>query len=178
MRAVGPRRDRSRSALDRHDRLEVERTLGLESPRLGQEVVERVDAAKARVGGRAPFSWLEPAQLRLDRRDRRGLRSQLPVERDGADEDARADVIERLAELGRHGRGQLLGVWQHAADRRPELVGRVHGSPQSRSRKSGPIARLLQGRRALSRATRMPYQARCAGCCSRCHRLSRERQPA
>ena len=42
-RAVGPRRDRSRSALDRHDRLEVQRTLGLERPGLGQEVVERVD---------------------------------------------------------------------------------------------------------------------------------------
>ena len=41
-RAVGPRRDRSRSALDRHDRLEVQRTAGLERLGLGQEG-ERAD---------------------------------------------------------------------------------------------------------------------------------------
>ena len=126
--AVGPRRDRSRSALDRHDRLEVERTLGLEGPGLGQEVVERVDGDETTWRPRA-LRRLEPAQLRLDRRGGRGLRSQLPVERDGADEDARTDIIERLAELGRHGRRQLLGVRQHAADRRPEVVGSVHDDP-------------------------------------------------
>ena len=120
-RAVGPRRDRSRSALDRHDRLEVQRTLGLERLRLGQKVGERVDLEETTSRPRS-FRGLEPAQLRLDRRGGRGLRSQLPVHRDRADEDARADIVERLAELGRHGRRQLLGAWQHAADRRPELV--------------------------------------------------------
>ena len=59
-RAVGPRRDRSRCALDRHDRLEVERTLGLEGPGLGQEVVERVGGDGTTWRPRA-FHRLEPA---------------------------------------------------------------------------------------------------------------------
>ena len=83
-----------------------------------------------RPDGRGPSTRLEPPQLGLDRGDRRGLRSQLPVERDGADEDARADIIERLAELGRHGQRHLLGVWQHAPDRRPEVVAPVHVGPR------------------------------------------------
>ena len=89
------------------------------------------------------FHALEPGQLRLDRCDGRGLRSQLPVERDGADEDAQADIIERLAELGRHGRCQLLGVRQHAADRRPKVVGPVHREP--RVTPSGVIVAVLRG---------------------------------
>ena len=78
---------------------------------------------------RAPFRRLKLAQLRLDRRGGCGLRTQLPVEGDGADENTQADIIEGLAELGRHGRRQLVGAWQHAADRRPEIVARVHGPP-------------------------------------------------
>ena len=42
-RTVGPRRNRSRCSLDRHDRLEVQRTLGLERLCLGKQVGERVD---------------------------------------------------------------------------------------------------------------------------------------
>ena len=45
--AVGPCRDRPRSALDRHDRLEVERSLDLERLGLGQKLVERLDGERA-----------------------------------------------------------------------------------------------------------------------------------
>ena len=65
-RAVGPRRDRSRSALDRHDRLEVKRTLDLARPGLGQKAVERVGSDGTTWRPRA-LRALEPAQLRLDR---------------------------------------------------------------------------------------------------------------
>ena len=117
-RTVGARRDRSRSALDRHDRFEVKRTLGFERLCLGQEVGERVDLEETtwRPGS---LRRLKPAQLRLDRRGGRGLRTELPVEGDGADEDAQADIIEGLVELGRHGRCQLLGAREHSADRGP-----------------------------------------------------------
>ena len=70
-RAVGPRRDRSRSALDRDDRLEVERTLGLERPGLGQEVVERVDGDETTRRPRAVrTTGAGPAPPRSPRRPR------------------------------------------------------------------------------------------------------------
>ena len=70
-RAVGPRRDRSRSALDRHDRLEVERTLGLERPRLGQKVVERVDGEETTRRSACPSpTGAGPAPPRSRRRPR------------------------------------------------------------------------------------------------------------
>ena len=159
-RAVGPRRDRSRSALDRHDRLEVKRALDLASPGLGQKAVERVGGNGTTWRPRA-FPALEPAQLRLDRCDRRGLRSQLPLERDRADEDAQTDIIERLAELGRHGRCQLLGVRQRAADRRPEVVGPVHGILGDALPHCGGVARFLQRMAPAS-----PDCVRCQSCCA------------
>ena len=72
----------------------------------------------------------EPAQLRLDRRDGGGFRSQLPVQRDRADQDARADILDRLPELGRHGRCHLVRVGHYPADRRPEVVRPVHVAPR------------------------------------------------
>ena len=48
-------------------------------------------------------------QLRLDRRGGCRLRSELPVERDRADEDAQTDIVERLIELSGHRRRKFLG---------------------------------------------------------------------
>ena len=77
-RAVGPRRDRSRSPLDRHDRLEVQRSLCLERLRLDQQVGERVglDETAWRPG---PLGRLETGQLRLDRCGGRGFGPSCPL---------------------------------------------------------------------------------------------------
>ena len=109
-------------------------------------------ASRPRRGDLRPrtIRWLEPAQLRLDRRGGRCLRSQLPIERDGADEDAQADIVERLAELGCHGGRQLLGAWHHAADRRPEIVVRVHGSSSRVGASVGSLRGSCNGRRSRS----------------------------
>ena len=83
-----------------------------------------------RPGGRVPVGdWSRPSSASIAAAAAASGPS-CPLSAMRADEDARADIIERLAELGRHGRRQLLGVRQHAADRRPEVVAPVHVDPR------------------------------------------------
>ena len=110
--------DRPRRPLDRHDRVEAERSGRVEADSRGHEVALR--GRVEHVGGRqGDLGGADARPLRLDRGRDLVIGARAPVPQQVADQDGGPNLLDGLAELLRDGGGQLLAVGQGIADRSP-----------------------------------------------------------